>query len=185
MTTAKWDRFEIDGEEIEVVTSFTFLGSEVEKEGRCDKEIKRRVVIGKATMIGLEKLWRDKHVSINTKKRIVRTLIFTTVLYSCETWTMTKKMKNKINACEMWIWRKMQRISWTEKKTNESVRGDWNRRRRNASTNSAKKEARILWTCYAIRWIGKRNDAGTRRWKQWRNPHWSIPVNEQVALPSE
>ena len=53
MTTANWDSFEIDGEEIEVVTSFTFLGSEVEKEGRCDKEIKRRVAIGKATMIGL------------------------------------------------------------------------------------------------------------------------------------
>src|SRR6218665_3942504 len=54
------------------------------------------------------------------KKRIVRTLIFPTVLYGCETWTMTKKMKKKINACE--IWRKMQRILWTEKKTNESVR---------------------------------------------------------------
>src|SRR6218665_718746 len=68
MTTANWNSFEIDGEEIEVVSSFTFLGSEVEKEGRCDKEIKRRVVIGKATMIGLEKLWRDKHVSTDTKK---------------------------------------------------------------------------------------------------------------------
>src|SRR6218665_2973325 len=56
------------------------------------------------------------------KKRIVRTLIFQTVLYGCETCTMTKKMEEKINACEMWIWRKMQRISWTEKKTNESVR---------------------------------------------------------------
>src|SRR6218665_3676395 len=67
MTTA--NSFEIDGEEIEVVSSFTFLGSEVEKEGRCDKEIKRRVAIGKATMIGLEKLWQDKHVSINTKKK--------------------------------------------------------------------------------------------------------------------
>ena len=55
MTTANWDSFEIDREEIEVVRSFTFLGSEVEKEGRCDKEIKRRVEIGKATMIGLEK----------------------------------------------------------------------------------------------------------------------------------
>src|SRR6218665_1560452 len=67
MTTANWDSFELDGEEIEVVTSFTFLGSEVEKDGRCDKEIKRRVAIGKATMIGLEKLWRDKHVCIDTK----------------------------------------------------------------------------------------------------------------------
>src|SRR6218665_2187502 len=57
MTTANWDSFKIDGEETEVVTSFTFLGSEVEKDGRCDKEIKRRVAIGKSTMIGLEKLW--------------------------------------------------------------------------------------------------------------------------------
>src|SRR6218665_2147472 len=56
------------------------------------------------------------------QKRIVRTPIFPTVLYGCETWTMTKKMGEKINACEMWIWRKMQRILWTEKKTNESVR---------------------------------------------------------------
>src|SRR6218665_835823 len=55
------------------------------------------------------------------EKRIVRTLIFPTVQYGCETWTMTKKMDKKINACEMWIWRKMQRISWTEK-TNKSVR---------------------------------------------------------------
>src|SRR6218665_291013 len=68
MTTVNWASFEIDGEEIEEVTSFTFLGSEVEKEGRRDKEIKRRVAIGKATMIGLEKLWGDKHVSVDTKK---------------------------------------------------------------------------------------------------------------------
>jgi len=98
-----------------------FQGSEVEKEGRCDKEIKQRVAIGKATMIGLEKLWRDKHVSINTNKRIVRTLISLTVLCGCETRIMTKKMEKMINACEMWIWRKMQRISWTKKKTNESA----------------------------------------------------------------
>src|SRR6218665_2144643 len=57
---------------------------------------------------------------LDTKKMISRTLIFPTVLYGCEMWTMTKKMEKKINACEMWIWRKMQRISWT-KKTNESV----------------------------------------------------------------
>src|SRR6218665_2751127 len=104
MTTANWNSFEIDGEEIEVVSSFTFLGSEVEKEGRCDKEIKRRVVIGKATMIGLEKVMARQTHEHRHKKRIVRTLIFPTVLYGCETWTMTKKMEKKINACEMWIW---------------------------------------------------------------------------------
>ena len=73
-------------------------------------------------MIGMEKIWKDKHVSIDAKKRLVRAMIFPTVLYGCETWTMTKNLEKKINACEMWIWRKMQRISWMEKKTNEEVR---------------------------------------------------------------
>jgi Reverse transcriptase (RNA-dependent DNA polymerase) len=122
MTTGEEDSFEIDGEEIETVTSFTFLGSVIEREGKCDTEIKRRVAIGKAAMNGLEKIWKDKHVSIDTKKRLVRALIIPTVTYGSETWTMTKKMRKKINACEMWIWRKMQRISWTEKRTNDWVR---------------------------------------------------------------
>ena len=122
MTTANWVSFEIDGEEIEVVKSFTFLGSLIEKEGKCDPEIKRRIAIGKTAMIGLEKIWKDKHVSLDTKKRLVRALIFPTILYGCETWTKTKNMEKKINACEMWIWRKMLRISWTEKRTNESIR---------------------------------------------------------------
>jgi len=95
MTTADWDGFKIDGKEIEVITSFLFLGSEMEIERRCDKEIKRRLAIGKATMIGLEKLWRDKHVSIETEKWIVRSLIFPTVLYGCEMWTMTKKVEKR------------------------------------------------------------------------------------------
>ena len=122
MTTGEEDSFEIDGEEIETVTSFTFLGSVIEREGKCDMEIKRWVAIGKTAMNGMEKIWKDKHVSIDTKKRLVRALIIPTVTYGSETWTMTKKMGKKINACEMWIWRKMQRISWTEKRTNDWVR---------------------------------------------------------------
>ena len=122
MTTEEEDSFVVDGEEIETVTSFTFLGSVIEKEGKCDMEINRRVAIGKTAMNGLEKIWKDKHVSIDTKKRLVKALIIPTVTYGSETWTMTKKMKKKINACEMWIWRKMQRISWKEKRTNDWVR---------------------------------------------------------------
>jgi hypothetical protein len=122
MTTAKWENFEVDGETIEVVSSFTFLGSMIEKEGRSDMEIRRRVIMGKTAMNGLEKIWKDKYVSRETKKRLVRALIFPVVLYGCETWTKTRDMEKKINACEMWIWRKMLRISWTEKRTNESVR---------------------------------------------------------------
>ena len=109
MTTGEEDSFEIDGEKIGMVTSFTFLGSVIEREGKSDMEIKRRVTIGKTAMNGMEKIWKDKHVSIDTKKRLVRALIIPTITYGSETWTMTKKTGKKINACEMWIWRKMQR----------------------------------------------------------------------------
>src|ERR1043165_3213268 len=96
MTTEAEESFEIDGEEIETVTSFTFLGSLIEKEGKCDMEINRRVAIGKATMNGLEKIWKDKHVSIDTKKRLVKALIIPTITYGSETWTMTKKMEKRL-----------------------------------------------------------------------------------------
>src|SRR5688572_18904550 len=72
-------------------------------------------------MNGMEKIWKDKNVRIDTKKRLVRALIIPIITYGSESWTMTKKME-KINACEMWIWRKMLRISWTEKRTNDWVR---------------------------------------------------------------
>src|SRR6218665_151106 len=128
MTTANWNSFEIDGEEIEVVSSFTFLGSEVEKEGRCDKKIKRRVAIGKATMIGLEKLWQDKHVSIDTKKRIVRTLIFLTVLYGCETWTMTKKRVKRSTHVRCGYGRRCKEYHGWRRRLMKVYAWRWNRR---------------------------------------------------------
>ena len=93
MITANRDSFEIDVEEIKVATSFTFLGLEVEKEGRCDKEIKRRVAIGKSYNDWIRKVMARQTREHKHEKRIVRTLILPTVLYGCETWTMTKKME--------------------------------------------------------------------------------------------
>ena len=124
MTTAEWDTFEMDGEEIEVVTSFSFLGSMVEKEGRCDKEVRRRISMGKAAMQGMDKIWRDRHVSLQTKTRLVKAMIFPIVLYGSETWTKTKALDDNIAACEMWMWRRLLGISWKERRTNESVLQD-------------------------------------------------------------
>ena len=121
MTTEDWEKFEIDGEEIQVVTSFCFLGSMIEREGRCEAEVRRRIALGKSAMQGMGKIWRDRHVSLETKTGLVKTMIFPIVLYGCETWTTTKELEKKIDACEMWIWRRMLRISWTERRTNASV----------------------------------------------------------------
>src|SRR5918994_2124073 len=101
MSTGEEDSFEVDGEELETVTTFTFLGSVIEREGKCDMEIKRRVALGKTAMNGMEKIWKDKNVRIDTKKRLVRALIIPIITYGSESWTMTKKMEKKINACEM------------------------------------------------------------------------------------
>ena len=95
------------------------MGALVECEG--EKEIRGRITLGKVAMQGLEKIWKDKHLSLETKTRIVNAMIFPVILYGCETWTKTREMEKKIDACEMWTWRKMLRVSWTEKRTNESI----------------------------------------------------------------
>ena len=76
------------------------MGSVIEREGKCDLEIKRRVALGKTAMNGMEKIGKDKNMSIDMKKRLVRALIIPIITYGSESWTMTKKME-KINACEM------------------------------------------------------------------------------------
>ena len=134
MSTEEEDSFEVDGEELETVTSFTFLGSVIEREGKCDLEIKRRIALGKNAMNGMEKLWKDKNVNIDTKKRLVRALIIPIITYGSESWTLTKKMDTKINACEAWLWRKMLRKSWKEKRTNDC----WYRERRDTTTINIK-----------------------------------------------
>jgi len=116
-------------------------------------------------MIGLEKLWPDKHVSIDTK-RIVRTLTFPTVLYGCETWTMAKKMERKIIECEMRIWRKMKRVSWTGKKTNERVRMEIGIEEYETLQQTTIRRKLGLFGHVMQSDRLEKNDAGIRRWKE-------------------
>src|SRR6218665_854371 len=95
------------GERIE---DFSFLGALVECEGRCEKDIRRRITLGKMAIQHLGKILKDKHVSLQTKTRIVNAMIFPVILYGCETWTKTRAMENKIDACEIWTWKKMLRV---------------------------------------------------------------------------
>src|ERR1043165_5464778 len=101
------------------------------------------------------------------EKRLLKALIIPTITYGSETWTMTKKMRKKINACEMYIWRKMRRISWMEKRTNDSVRMDIGiEKEETLQQNSAKSKVEVLWTCHAIRWFGKGYDVSIWRGKE-------------------
>src|SRR6218665_3597584 len=96
MTTESWRSFEVEGEEIEVVEDFSLLGALVECEGRCEKEIRRRITLGKVAMQSLEKILKDKHVSWETRRRILNAMIFPVILYGCETWTRQEQWRRKL-----------------------------------------------------------------------------------------
>lgn len=111
----------VDGNEIERVTQFNFLGSLITSSGGCSMELRRRVAMAKSAMVGLNKIWADRGITKTTKKHLVSALIFPIATYGCESWTLTKADRGRISSFEMWCWRRMLRISWTMKRTNDSV----------------------------------------------------------------
>ena len=126
MSTAKIDSFAINGVELEVVRSFVFLGSTIEEDGDCKEEIKRRLALGRASMGGLEKIWKDKNITMQSKIRLVNALVFPVALYGCESWTLRQNERKKVDAFEQWCWRRMLRIPWTARRTNKSIADEVN-----------------------------------------------------------
>ena len=123
------ERWQWNGKTVEVVTKFVFLGVLITKDGLCDKEICRRIAMGKAAMGGLTTVWKDRGIMLQTKVKLVKALVFPIVLYGAETWTMRKTERKKIDAFELWCWRRVMRVSWMERKTNvwvlENVKPKW------------------------------------------------------------
>lgn len=105
----------------EVVDKFIYLGSLVSNQGGCSEEIRRRIEIARTAMTKLHRIWCDKQVTSNTKKMIVRTLVHPIFYYGAETWTIRAGDRKRIEAFEMWCWRRMLRIPWTARRTNISI----------------------------------------------------------------
>ena len=110
----------INGEQLEQVDKFCYLGSVVTQDAKCHTEIRRRIGIGKDAFYKRKELLRGK-LNRNLKKRMVKTLVWSVVLYGSETWTLRKEDIRRIEAFEMWIWRRMEKVSWREHKTNEEI----------------------------------------------------------------
>ena len=118
VTTGDIGEVTVDGKDIKVVTKFVFLGALVTKDGLCEKEVRRRIAMGTAAMGGLTSIWKDRGVTMETKVKLVKVLMFPIVLYGAETWTMRNHEKRKIDAFELWCWRRVLRVLWMERKTN-------------------------------------------------------------------
>ena len=129
MTARDIGEVTVDGKDIEVVTKFVLLGALITKDGLCGKEVRRRIAMGKAAMGGLTSIWKDRGVTMETKVKLVKVLVFPIVLYRAETWTIRKHEKRMVDAFELCCWRRLPRVSWIERKTNkwiiENIKPEW------------------------------------------------------------
>jgi hypothetical protein len=110
----------IDGQQVEQVKEFKYLGALITEDGKCEKEVRVRIGMAKTAFNDRKELLR-RNISKTVKKKIVKTLVWSVALYGCETWTLKADEIRRLNALEMWIWRRMERVSWRDKKTNQEV----------------------------------------------------------------
>ena len=110
--------WEIDGGTVETVSDFNFLGSKITADGDCSHEIKRRLLLGRKVMTNLDSILNSRNITLSTKVRLVKAMVFPVVVYGCESWTVRKVEHRKIDAFELWCWRILLRVPWTAGRSN-------------------------------------------------------------------
>ncbi|KAF7245151.1 3-ketodihydrosphingosine reductase [Varanus komodoensis] len=121
MASGPLTSWQIDGEEMEVVTDFIFLGSKITTDRDCSQEIKRRLLLGRKATANLDSILKSRDITLPTKVRIVKAMVFPVAMYGCESWTIRKAERKRIEAFELWCWRRLLRVSWTARQSNWSV----------------------------------------------------------------
>ena len=113
--------WQIDGETVELVADFIFLGSKITADGDCSHEIKRHLLLRRKVMTNLDSLLKSRDITLPTKVRLVKAIVFPVVMYGCESWTVKKAEHQRIDAFELWCWRKLLRVPWTARRSNQSI----------------------------------------------------------------
>ena len=134
-------------ETVEIVSDFIFLGSKIIADGDCSHEIKRHLLLGKKVMTSLDSILKSRVFTLPTKVHLVKAKVFPGVMYGCESWTIKKAERRRIDAFELWCWRRLLRVPWTARRSNQSE-GDqpWDFFGR----NDAKAETPVLWPPHAM-----------------------------------
>ena len=113
--------WQIDRETVETVSDFIFLGSKITADGDCSHEIKRRLLLGRKSMTKLDSILKSRDITLPTKVHLVKVLVFPVVMYGCESWTIKKAECQRIDAFELWCWRRLLRVLWTARRSNQSI----------------------------------------------------------------
>ena len=119
MASSSITSWQIDGERMEIVTDFIFLGSRITADGDYSHEIKRSLLLGRKAMTNLDSILKSREFTLLTKVRIVKAVFFPVVVYGCESWTIKKAERQRIDAFELWCWRRLLKIPWTARRSNQ------------------------------------------------------------------
>ena len=120
MATGPITSWEIDGETVETVSDF-ILGSKITADGDCSHEIKRRLLLVRKVMTNLDSTFKSRDITLPTKVCLVKAMVFPVVMYGCESWTVKKAERQRIDAFELWCWRRLLRVPWTARRSNQSI----------------------------------------------------------------
>ena len=113
--------WEIDGETMETVRDFIFLGSKITADGDWSHEIKRCLLLGRKAMTNLDSILKRRDITLPTKVHLVKAMVFLVVMHGCESWTIKKAERQRIDAFELWCWRRLLRVPWTARRSNQSI----------------------------------------------------------------
>ena len=113
--------WQIDGQTMETVRDFIFLGSKITADGDCSHEIKRCLLLGRKAMTNLDSTLKSRDITLPTKVHLVKAMVFPVVIYRCESWTTKKAECQRIDAFELWCWRRLLRVPWTARRSNQSI----------------------------------------------------------------
>src|SRR5574341_903885 len=113
--------WEIDGETVETVSDFILGGSKITADGNCSHEIKRLLLLARKVMINLDSILKSRDIILPTKVHLVKAMVFPVVMYGCESWTVKKAECRRIHAFELWCWKRLLRVPWTARRSNQSI----------------------------------------------------------------
>ena len=113
--------WEVDGETVETVSDCNFLGSKITADGDYSHEIKRHLLFGRKVMTNIDSIFKSRDITLPTKVRLVKAMVFPVVMYGCESWTVKKAEQLRIDAFELWFWRRLLRVLWTARRSNQLI----------------------------------------------------------------
>ena len=112
---------DIDEETVEAVSDFILRGSKITADGDCSREIKRCLLLGRKVMTNLDSIFKSRDITLPTKVHLVKAMVFSVAMYGCERWTVKKAECQRIDAFELWCWRRLLRVPWTARRSNQSI----------------------------------------------------------------